>query len=114
MHCSVISGSLATARYAVTWLRQELAHNTAIISSDQDDLVTFGTQVKLSDQQRISMTRTQGPRFELTIRQAQVSDRGSYKCEVVEWLKDPRGEWYQLSPVSTTTELKVTEPGKFA
>lgn len=110
MHCSVISGSFASARYAVTWLRQEQAHNKTIISSNRDDLVTFGTQVKLSDQQRISMRRTQGPSFELTIRQAQVADRGSYKCEVVEWLQDPRGEWYQLSPVSTIAELTVTEP----
>lgn len=113
MHCSVISGSFALARYAVVWLHQEQAHNKTILISSQDALVTFGTEVKLSDQQRISMKRTQGPSFELTIRQVRVSDRGSYKCEVVEWLQDPRGEWYHLSPVSTTTQLNVTETGKF-
>ncbi|XP_056244433.1 immunoglobulin superfamily member 3-like [Seriola aureovittata] len=106
--CSVTSEPFASSRYAVTWLHQQSAVNKTMLSSDGDALVTFGTDVELSN--RLSMRRTKGPSFELTIRQAQISDRGSYICEVVEWLQDPRGDWYQLSPVSKITELKVIEP----
>ncbi|KAL7384641.1 hypothetical protein ABVT39_006182 [Epinephelus coioides] len=108
--CSVISESSAYSRYAVTWLLQQQEENKTIVSSDRDALVTYGPQVLPSHRQRISMKRTQGPSFELNIRQARISDNGSYVCEVVEWLQDPNGDWYQLSPVSRTTELTVIEP----
>ncbi|XP_076603517.1 immunoglobulin superfamily member 2-like [Chaetodon auriga] len=108
--CSVISEPSASSRYAVTWLLQQQTENKTIISSDRDALITFGHQVELSQRQRISMKRTKGPSFELTVQQAQISDKGSYICEVVEWLQDPRGDWYHLSPVSKTTKIMVTEP----
>uniref|UniRef100_A0A8C9WXH9 Immunoglobulin superfamily, member 3-like n=1 Tax=Sander lucioperca TaxID=283035 RepID=A0A8C9WXH9_SANLU len=108
--CSVTSEPSASSRYAITWLLQQQAENKTIVSSDQDALVTFGPQVQLSHRQRISMRRTKGPSFEFSIRQARVSDNGLYVCEVVEWLQDPHGDWYQLSPVSKTTQLTVIEP----
>ncbi|XP_037646675.1 immunoglobulin superfamily member 3-like [Sebastes umbrosus] len=108
--CSVSSEPSASSRYAVTWLLHQQAGNKTIVSSDQDALVTFGPQVQLSQRQRISMKRTKGPSFELSIRQARTSDGGSYVCEVVECLQDPHGDWYQLSPVSKTTKLTVIEP----
>ncbi|XP_075963217.1 immunoglobulin superfamily member 3-like [Anarhichas minor] len=110
MKCSVTSEPSASSRYAVTWLLQQQAENKTIVSSDQDALVTFGPQVQLSHRQRISMKRTKGPSFEFSIQDARISDGGSYICEVVEWLQDPHGDWYQLSPVSKTTELTVIEP----
>nr|XP_046260656.1 immunoglobulin superfamily member 3-like [Scatophagus argus] len=108
--CSVISEPSASSRYAVTWLLQQEAVKKTIVSSDHDALVTFGDQVELSHRQRISMKRVKGPSFELTIRQVRLSDKGLYICEVVEWLQDPRGDWYHLSPVSKTTNITVTEP----
>lgn len=112
--CSVISTTSASSRYAVTWLLQQQAEKQIIVSSDRDALLAFGPQVELSHRQRISMKRTKGPSFELSIRQAQISDGGSYTCEVVEWLQDPRGDWYELSPVSRTTNVTVLEPGKLS
>ncbi|XP_062287394.1 immunoglobulin superfamily member 3-like [Scomber scombrus] len=109
--CSVTSASSKSSRYAVTWVLQQKGENMTILSSDRDSLVTFGPQV---ERQRISMRCTEGPSFELTIRQSRISDNGSYVCEVVEWLQDPHGEWYQLSLVSTTTELTLIEPGEAA
>ncbi|XP_068428064.1 immunoglobulin superfamily member 3-like [Clinocottus analis] len=108
--CSVISKPSVSSRYAVTWLLQQYAENKTVVSSDQDALMTFGPQIQLSHRQRISMKRTKGPRFDLSIRQALISDNGSYICEVVEWLQDPHGDWYQLSPVYRTTQLTVIEP----
>lgn len=108
--CSVISGASPSSRYAVTWLLQQQADNKTIVNSDRDALVTLGPQLQLSHRQRISMKRTKGPSFELSIRQARSSDNGSYVCEVVEWLQDPNGDWYQLPPVSKTTVLTVIEP----
>ncbi|XP_073329448.1 immunoglobulin superfamily member 3-like [Pagrus major] len=108
--CSAISNQSPSSRYAVTWLLQQQAEKQIIVSSDRDALLTFGPQIELSLRQRISMKRTKGPSFELSIRQAQISDRGSYTCKVVEWLQDPRGEWYELSPVSRTTNITVIEP----
>ncbi|KAF1382634.1 hypothetical protein PFLUV_G00145810 [Perca fluviatilis] len=110
MNCLVISDSSASSRYAITWLLHQQTENKTIVSSDKDALVTFGSQVQQSDRQRISMRRTKGPSFEFSIRQARVSDNGLYVCKVVEWLQDPHGDWYQLSPVSKTTELTVIEP----
>ena len=111
--CSVASEPSASSRYAVTWLLEQQAENKTIVSSDRDALVTFGPQVELSQRQRISMRRTKGPSFELSIRQAQISDKGTYICAVVEWQQDPSGDWYQLSPVSQTIRITVSEPGKF-
>ncbi|XP_029314465.1 immunoglobulin superfamily member 2-like [Cottoperca gobio] len=108
--CSVISKPSTSSHYAVTWLLQQQAENLTIVSSDRDALVTFGPQVQLSQRQRISVKRTEGPSFELTIRQARISDNGSYVCEVVEWLQDPHGDWYHLALVSKTTDLTVIEP----
>ncbi|XP_040913926.1 immunoglobulin superfamily member 3-like isoform X2 [Toxotes jaculatrix] len=109
INCSVTSKHFASTRYAVTWFHQQSAENKTIVSSDRDALETYGT---LSNRQRISMRRTKGPSFELTIRQAQLSDSGLYICEVVEWLQDPRGTWYQLSQVSKITNLTVIESGE--
>ncbi|XP_062259410.1 immunoglobulin superfamily member 3-like [Platichthys flesus] len=110
INCSVISEPFASSQYAVTWRHQQLGENKIIVSSDREALITFGTQVELSDRQRISMRRSKGPSFELTIRQARTSDTGSYICEVTEWLQEPRGNWYQLPPKSRITELNLTEP----
>ena len=111
--CSVTSEPFASSRYAVTWQHQEQGENKTIVSSDREALITFGTQVEASDRQRISMRRSEGPSFELTIRQAQISDDGLYTCKVVEWLQEPRGNWYELPPVSKITQLNLIEPGKF-
>ncbi|XP_070694283.1 immunoglobulin superfamily member 3-like isoform X2 [Pempheris klunzingeri] len=108
--CTVTSEPSESSRYAVTWLLEQQSENKSLLSSDQDALVTFGPQVELSHRQRISMRRSKGPNFELIIRQARISDGGTYMCEVVEWLQDPHGDLYQLPPVSRTTELTVIEP----
>ncbi|KAM9850945.1 immunoglobulin superfamily member 3-like [Aulostomus maculatus] len=113
LQCSVSSASSLSSRYAVTWILQQPAQNTTILTSDQFALVTFGPHLEVSHIQRISTKRTRGihqPRFELMLRQARISDAGLYVCEVVELLQDPSGEWYQLPPVSTTTSLTLTEP----
>uniref|UniRef100_A0A665TZN3 Zgc:91849 n=1 Tax=Echeneis naucrates TaxID=173247 RepID=A0A665TZN3_ECHNA len=55
-------------------------------------------------------SQREGPSFELTIQQAQISDTGLYTCEVAEWLQDPRGEWYELSPVSKGTQELLRAP----
>uniref|UniRef100_A0A673AXG1 Zgc:91849 n=1 Tax=Sphaeramia orbicularis TaxID=375764 RepID=A0A673AXG1_9TELE len=110
MKCSVSSPTSTSSRYAVTWLLQQHGENKTIVSTDRDALVTFGQQVELNQMQRISMSRTQGPGFELTIRQARSSDKGLYTCEVVEWLQDPRGEWFDLPPTSKSTQLTIIEP----
>lgn len=112
INCSVGSASSTSSHYAVTWLHQHQSENRTIVSSDRDAFMTFGSKVELGSRQRISMRRTEGPSFKLTIRQAQSSDNGFYVCEVVEWLQDPRGNWYQLPPVSQATKLKLNEPGK--
>lgn len=108
--CSVVTASSASSSYSITWLFQQEAENKTIVSSDRNALVTFGPNVELSHRQRISMRRSNGPSFELNIRQARISDIGSYICEVVEWLQYPRGNWYQISRVSETTTVSVTEP----
>lgn len=112
LRCSVERETSAASLYSVTWLHQQNAENKAIVSSDRNSLVTFGPQVERS-QTRISTRRSKGPAFELTIRQATISDKGLYTCTVEEWLQDPRGEWYQLSTVSKSTMLTVTEPGEY-
>ncbi|KAF3843178.1 hypothetical protein F7725_002027 [Dissostichus mawsoni] len=104
INCSVNSKPSAPTHYAVTWLLKQQEESTMIMKSDRDALVTFGPNVQPSHSQRISMKRTQGPSFELNIRQARISTM------VVEWLQDSHGDWYHLSPVSKTTELTVIEP----
>ncbi|XP_037343797.2 immunoglobulin superfamily member 3-like [Pungitius pungitius] len=110
MKCSVISEPAASSRYSVTWLLQQPGENKTIVISDRDALVTFGPTIVPSHRERVSVKRTKGPSFEFSIQRVEISDDGSYTCEVVEWLPDPHGDWYQLSPVSKTTQLTVNEP----
>uniref|UniRef100_A0A8C4IRI7 Ig-like domain-containing protein n=1 Tax=Dicentrarchus labrax TaxID=13489 RepID=A0A8C4IRI7_DICLA len=107
LRLSILNPS-ASSRYAVTWHLQQKAENKTIISSNRDALITF-EHVEPSQRQRINMKRSEGPSFELNIGQAQMSDRGTYICEVVEWLQDPRGDWIQLSTVSKSTTLTVID-----
>uniref|UniRef100_A0A668SK09 Ig-like domain-containing protein n=1 Tax=Oreochromis aureus TaxID=47969 RepID=A0A668SK09_OREAU len=108
--CSIVTKTSESSLYSITWLHEENAGNKTIVSLDRNSIVTE-SQTDLS--QRISMRRSTGPTFELTIRQARISDKGSYTCKVGEWLQDPRGEWYLLSTVSKSTVLTITEPGEY-
>uniref|UniRef100_UPI0037E82BE0 immunoglobulin superfamily member 3-like n=1 Tax=Semicossyphus pulcher TaxID=241346 RepID=UPI0037E82BE0 len=109
MKCSVKSETSASSRYSVTWQVEREAEKKTIASSDRDAQVTFGSQLEPSDRRRISLRRTEGPSFELSIRQAWISDNGMYSCEVAEWIQRPQGDWYELSKMSTTTNLTVIE-----
>ncbi|CAG5865671.1 unnamed protein product [Menidia menidia] len=108
--CSVTAASSASSAFAVSWLLRLGAASTTIMSSDRNALVTFGDQAEPNYRQRVSMRRAEGPNFELTIRQARISDSGLYECQVVEWLRDPHGDWYSLPVASATTSLAITEP----
>ncbi|KAM4608280.1 immunoglobulin superfamily member 2-like [Polymixia lowei] len=111
LKCSVVKATSPSSRFAVTWMLQRQAEdNRTLLSSDRDAVVTFEPQVESSNGQRISMKRSEGLSFELTIRQARTGDSGTYFCGVVEWLQDPCGEWYQYPSVSTSTELRIVEP----
>lgn len=111
LKCSVLERTSPSSRYAVTWHLQKEDESKTIISSDREALVTFGPQLEPISRQRIGTMRSEGPAFELFIRQAQISDGGSYICEVVEWLQDPQNHWYPLPPLSRTIVLTLTEPG---
>ncbi|XP_038149371.1 immunoglobulin superfamily member 2-like [Cyprinodon tularosa] len=108
--CKVTSATSQSSLYAVTWDLQQETGSKRILSSDQNALVTFGPEIEESHQQRISMGRTSGPNFELTIRQARMSDKGVYVCNVAEYLQNPLGECYLLSEKNSNTTLDVTEP----
>ncbi|XP_017278106.1 immunoglobulin superfamily member 3 [Kryptolebias marmoratus] len=110
MNCKVSSSSSPSSLYAVTWLYLQGSVNKTILSSDQYAVVTFGDRVEQNDKQRISMKRKMGLIFELTIRQARLTDRGLYQCKVEEWLQGPRGDWYSLPAKFAQTNLNITEP----
>lgn len=112
LKCTVVSEPSPVSRYAVTWRLQENGNNEILVTSDRDALVTYGPMVVPSYRQRISVKRTKGPSFELKLHQVQMSDNGSYVCDVEEWLQDPHGDWYKLQPKSKTIQISVTEPGK--
>lgn len=111
--CSVVQETSPSVRYAVTWQLQKRDESKTIVSSDRDAVVTFGAQLEPNSRQRIGIKRSAGPAFELLIRHAQISDGGSYICEVVEWLQDPQNHWYPLPPLSRTIVVTLTEPGMF-
>lgn len=113
LKCSVLTDSSASSRYAVTWWLQREDGNKTILSSDQNALVTFGSQLEQSFRQRLGIMRSEGPNFWLYIRHAHVSDGGSYTCEVVEWLQASQNIWYPLTIASRTIVLTLTEPGVF-
>uniref|UniRef100_A0A8C6U6M4 Ig-like domain-containing protein n=1 Tax=Neogobius melanostomus TaxID=47308 RepID=A0A8C6U6M4_9GOBI len=109
LKCSV-SSSLLMSRYAVTWLLGKQAENKMIVRSDQDAFLTFGPEVEPSLRQRLSVTRTEGPSFILTIRNARSSDIGVYMCEVVQWQLDTSQQWHQfpLSPKAHSDDVELT------
>ncbi|XP_047456388.1 immunoglobulin superfamily member 3-like [Mugil cephalus] len=109
MRCSVAEKSPQSSLYAVTWLLQQEPANKIIVRSDMAALVTFGPDVEERDRKRISVKRSKGPTFLMTIHQAKISDGGLYICEVEEWIQDPRGDWYRLTTVSQTTKLSLLE-----
>lgn len=113
LKCSVLTKSSPSSRYAVTWQLQKEDGNKTILSSDQNALVTFGSQLEPNFKQRIGIMRSEGPTFWLFIRHAHISDGGSYTCKVVEWLQASQNVWYQLTIASRTIVLTLTEPGMF-
>uniref|UniRef100_A0A672JQF3 Ig-like domain-containing protein n=1 Tax=Salarias fasciatus TaxID=181472 RepID=A0A672JQF3_SALFA len=108
--CSIISKVSVSSLYAVTWELQQDGTNKTIARSDRHAAVTFGPQFEENQRQRISMIRTKGRGFELTVRQVTSTDGGIYVCKVEEWLQDPRGDWYLLTTVSRASKLTVIEP----
>ncbi|XP_061735120.1 immunoglobulin superfamily member 3-like [Nerophis ophidion] len=108
--CSVISSRPGLSRFEVTWILQKPAQNVTIASSDRDSSVKFGPTVNVVRGQRISLRRTEGPSFELTVRDTETSDQGSYVCEVVEWLQNSRGRWRRLTSVYGSTQLTLIKP----
>ncbi|XP_061925090.1 immunoglobulin superfamily member 3-like isoform X1 [Entelurus aequoreus] len=108
--CSVASSRPGLSRYAVTWILQKPAQNVIIASSDRDASVKFGPTVNVVHGQRISVRRTEGPSFELTIRDTETSDQGAYVCEVVEWLQNSRGKWHRLTSAYRSTQLTLSKP----
>lgn len=112
--CSVLVQSSPSSRYAVTWRLRKEDGDKALLSSDQSAVVTFGPEVEPSTRRRMGVMRSEGPTFQLFIRQARVSDAGSYTCDVVEWLQAPHNHWYPLPPLSRTIVLTLTEPGAFS
>lgn len=110
LKCSVSSNSPILSRYAVTWLLEQPTKNMTIVKSNQDAFITFGSEVESSQRQRLSVSRTEGPNFILTIRNARSTDRGVYTCQVEQWQLDPIQEWHQLPLVSKSTQLTIIEP----
>lgn len=110
LKCSVSSNSLMLSRYAVIWLLQQQTEEKIIVRSDQDAFISFGPEVEPNQRQRLSVSRTEGPNFILTIRNTRSSDEGLYRCEVVQWKLDPSQQWHQFPSVSKSTQLTVIEP----
>ncbi|KAK7939234.1 hypothetical protein WMY93_002560 [Mugilogobius chulae] len=108
LRCSVSSKNLLS-RYAVTWLLEQPRKNKTIVRSDQNAFVTFEPHLEQNLRQRLSVRRTDGPNFFLTIRNVRSSDQGVYFCEVIQWQQDPRQEWHNLPPVSKSTQLTLIE-----
>lgn len=113
MRCTVTSNSSATSRYAVTWLLVQQVENLTLLSTNQDGLLEFGSTLKPNYMKRISARRSSAYTFQLSIRQAQISDQGHYRCEVVEYIQVSKSMWYPLPPVAQTIKLMLTEPGTF-
>ncbi|XP_071003032.1 immunoglobulin superfamily member 2-like isoform X1 [Oncorhynchus clarkii lewisi] len=110
MECSVVKPTANSSLFAVIWLAQKKGEgNQTILHSYHDAVVTVGQGAGLGGEQRISMRRREGQRFELTIRQARSWDSGMYYCVVEEWLQDPLGRWYKLLPSSAAMELRVLQ-----
>eukprot|EP00063_Salmo_salar_P054748 XP_014029583.1 PREDICTED: immunoglobulin superfamily member 3-like isoform X2 [Salmo salar] len=110
MECSVVKQTANSSRFAVIWLAQKKGEgNQTLLQSYHDGVVTVGQGAGLGGEQRISMRRREGRRFELTIRQARSWDSGMYYCLVEEWLQDPLGRWYKLLPSSAAMELRILQ-----
>ncbi|XP_020315360.2 immunoglobulin superfamily member 3 [Oncorhynchus kisutch] len=110
MECSIVKPTANSSLFAVIWLAQKKGEgNQTILHSYHDAVVTVGQGAGLGGEQRISMRRHEGQRFELTIRRARSWDSGMYYCVVEEWLQDPLGRWYKLLPSSAAMELRVLQ-----
>ncbi|KAM9804844.1 immunoglobulin superfamily member 2-like [Neosynchiropus ocellatus] len=103
LDCSVASVTSPSARHAVSWTLRRTSGNVSVVSWDRD-------AVSSEADGRISMRRAPGPRFQLTLRRVRSADAGRYRCEVAEWLPDPRGGWFRLAAASTVTNLSLSEP----
>ena len=112
--CLIDGRASESSRFAVTWSVQHQpgGDNETILSSDRDAVLRLGPQAESGTRQPFSMKRSEGPSVDLTVRQARVGDSGTYRCVVVEWLQDPRGEWYELSAAHGATNVIIVEPGK--
>lgn len=98
--CVVAKATSNSSRFNVTWQFAD----RVVAGSDRNGIVTLQDASK-----RTTISMLTGPTFQLALRQVGAGDSGRYTCQVQEWLQDPAGEWYSLTPQSATVDVVVSE-----
>ncbi|KAI1899723.1 hypothetical protein AGOR_G00064700 [Albula goreensis] len=110
MECAILSVTVNTTRFAVSWIFQaEGGANRTLLSTDRDSVMVAGVGVG----QRYSLSRPEARAYELILRQAEIDDSGRYYCLVEEWLQDPHGKWSSLALKSAMIQL-IVQPQKIS
>ncbi|KAG9470509.1 hypothetical protein GDO78_017580 [Eleutherodactylus coqui] len=94
--CNVVSTSVFDATFAITWWKVQTPGHQLLFNASR-----LGQFVYPSEEgNRLQYERTSELMFQLRILPTRLSDTGIYYCRIQEWLRTPRGVWYQLGQQS--------------
>lgn len=119
INCSITFRSDLDTQHSVLWYVRRAAGSEVdelLLEIERSGALKYGDY---ADEERLRL-RVQAeklsPRlYVLTLNRAESSDSGMYYCLVKEWLRDPEGNWDQLSQDSSGyTQVLVKQPGEDA
>lgn len=115
INCSITSQTRPDSQNAVMWYVRRATGSEAdelllrIEYSGAFEYGAYADEERL--RRRVQAERLSPSLYVLTLNRAESSDSGTYYCLVEEWLRDPDGAWYRLSPESSGfTHVRVKQP----
>lgn len=115
INCSITSQTSPDSQHAVMWYVRRATGSEAdelLLRIERSGAFEYGAYADEERLRRRVQAERLSPRlYVLTLNRAESSDSGTYYCLVEEWLSDPDGAWYRLSPESSGyTQVRVKQP----
>nr|XP_015219980.1 PREDICTED: immunoglobulin superfamily member 3-like [Lepisosteus oculatus] len=108
VNCDIISYSDKRSFFEVTWLKRNGEEDAQPIFRA---LRSSTLQLLPTARQSLVFNRLSPWNYSLTIPVAEVTDQGTYSCQVEEWLLSPGNKWYKIAN-DTSGNLSVTITAK--
>ncbi|XP_028656565.2 LOW QUALITY PROTEIN: immunoglobulin superfamily member 3 [Erpetoichthys calabaricus] len=114
LNCTIISQTSPDSQYTVLWYSKKTGETEAelLLKLNHNSAFEYGTYAEEERlKSRVQSERLSPQLYSLTLHQAELSDSGTYYCQVEEWLLDPNNVWYKLAEESSgITNVTIKQP----